>query len=105
MSFGQRSTPLLLDAPFVAGLNRPRGLMADRGSVIARLIARFERYRTWTEEVEAAGLHFVGMAARSDLRALTREVEAARARVEEARAELAALERARASRRARRLAN
>lgn len=79
--------------------------MADRGSVIARLIARFERYRTWTEEVEAAGLHFVGMAARSDLRALTGEVEAARARVEEARAELAALERELASRRSRRLAN
>lgn len=79
--------------------------MADRGSLIARLIARFERYRTWTEEVEAAGLHFVGMAARSDLRALTREVEAARGRVEAARAELAALERELERRRSRRRAN
>ena len=79
--------------------------MADRGSLIARLITRFERYRTWTEEVEAAGLHFIGMAARSDLRALTREVEAARSRVEAARDELSALERELASRKARRLAN
>ncbi|MFO0724652.1 MAG: hypothetical protein U1E65_12795 [Myxococcota bacterium] len=67
--------------------------MDDRGGLIARLIGRFERYRTWTEEVEAALWHFGGMAARSDLRALSRDLELVRARIEQARAELAALER------------